>query len=883
MIDDYVLKNYIQDIKKYVDSVSGMKISMLITTMIFLVLYYQQVFLGYIYMGQGDPINSYVPHFLYFQDAIRNADFGLWSFSFGIGNSIFTNSAYYFDIFNALLLVMGEEGITLFLILTLYLKYLSVTFFMYKYLELIGIKHKYTKVFFTVAWTFNGFMLLWGEHYFFATAVVYFTMMVYGLELFLQTNKKVIFSLSVFLTAILSLYVLTPMSIFVVIYTISWSILNNESNYIKVILKNCVLVGILAIIAILCSAPIVLPQIALLMNSPRVGNGFNIHFTNMNLMTQTLGRMFSLNLNGNRANFMGHFNYWERPQLTSSIFVLVCFLSSFKDTENKKVLILKIMLLVGIILMITTNVVSGATTFYTKDENRMLYPMVFAMIIVAAKYFDSDKYEKNNFVFFIVYMCAALSMQPVFYYVVSLNTPIEASHFIFYSFFVVFLCIGLYSYNKNKKIVVLILMFEIVSNTILDTWFINRDNIYGGVLNDKMVTAKMLNEIESLDNSGFYRNIDVNEGTGNYLNLSVMPRYRGVNTYSSLVHPQYFAFATQLGIQPNPNNVRLNVADSEFTKNNLYNYLGVKYLMNSVANEYAVNDMAYGLGTLYTDIIKQSDISEDDTKMKSYALLNYAILPDDSLYLEDVNSKIDFNAGSILESSVDATNQISVVEGTDNSGINYVVNGEDPQIVYNVSQSNIIKLDINTTAQVEGVMEVFYGNEQNPFSEENKLMIPYGPGISELTENIYSNFEVDKVRIDFGVNGENVTLNTEFKSIDGMKSRKEMYSDKTFVNVTSFENTHILGDISTDEDGILVFTMPLDKGWSIFANGVELEKFQVDYGMTGVYLEKGTYNLELKYENMYFNIGCGIGLISISAIVIYLILVKKRNSNNKVM
>lgn len=879
-----MIKTNLEYLRKYLNGVSGVKISIAITTIVFLVLYYPYVLGDKIYMSIGDPMNSYVPHYLYMQDAMKNMNLDIWDFSLGSGNSIFTVSVCSFEIFNILLFLISREHIYLFLILTLYLKLIGITFFMYKYLELINVKDKYTKIFFTIAWTFNGFMLGWGEHYFFATAVVYFTMMVYGLELVLQSNKKIIFATAVFLTGVYSLYIMVPMVIFVVIYTICWSILNNESDYIRAIMKNCISVGIVAGIAMLCAAPSVLSQIAILINSPRTDENFKVAFFNFDMITQMIGRILSLNLTGNRINYIGYFNYFEMAQLTSSIFVLICFISSImsiKSNDSKKENIMKILLLVCVILMLTTNVIAGVTTFYTKFETRMFYPVIFAMIIVAVKHFDSGKYEKNNFVFFILYMCAAISMQKVFYYIASVNEPLYASHYIFYSFFLVFLFIGLYSFNKSKKMLVVLLLFEVISNNILTTWYINPNYSSSEVIGNITANTQLIDEIEKNDSSNFYRIVDINEYNGVSRNQSVMYRYKGVNTYSSLMHPQYVNFGTELGLKNDKSNLYINAASSEYAKQNLYDYFGVKYLLDTINKQYSVNDTAYSFGTLYTDIIKESDISDETTEMKSYSLLNYAILPDDSLYESNTNVQDDFRNITTVENSLINTEQIDNLEGSENNYLSYTVMGIDPKLIYQVDPTTNLNIDISLATDNAGVLEVFYGNDENAFSETNRISVQYEPGNIVLPVNIRSNFEISKVRIDCGADGEKITIDTKFTSSGNTKSEKEMYADKTFVNITSFENTNITGDIATEKDGVLVFTMPLDNGWSVFANGVELETFKVDYGMTGVYLEKGTYNLELKYKSVYFNIGCIIALISISGVVIYLILDKRKKLNNK--
>ena len=78
------------------------------------------------------------------------------------------------------------------------------------------------------------------------------------------------------------------------------------------------------------------------------------------------------------------------------------------------------------------------------------------------------------------------------------------------------------------------------------------------------------------------------------------------------------------------------------------------------------------------------------------------------------------------------------------------------------------------------------------------------------------------------------------------------------------------------ENGYLVFQIPYEKNWHITANGKELETQLVDTGLIGVYLEKGSYDMELKYKPKWLKEGIYISLFGLF-IFILLIFYSKRS------
>jgi uncharacterized membrane protein YfhO len=120
---------------------------------------------------------------------------------------------------------------------------------------------------------------------------------------------------------------------------------------------------------------------------------------------------------------------------------------------------------------------------------------------------------------------------------------------------------------------------------------------------------------------------------------------------------------------------------------------------------------------------------------------------------------------------------------------------------------------------------------------------------------------------------QNERLKTEFKRL--LDTRKQILAkrneaigerQKTIFKINSFSENNIMGTVNITTPGILFFSIPFDKGWHIFINGKEAHLERVNAGFSGIFLDKGEYDIELKFEVPYLCIGL---IVSSIALMIY--------------
>ncbi|MGI6745299.1 MAG: Bacterial membrane protein YfhO [Firmicutes bacterium ADurb.Bin300] len=97
------------------------------------------------------------------------------------------------------------------------------------------------------------------------------------------------------------------------------------------------------------------------------------------------------------------------------------------------------------------------------------------------------------------------------------------------------------------------------------------------------------------------------------------------------------------------------------------------------------------------------------------------------------------------------------------------------------------------------------------------------------------------------------------------------------LNVTSFEDTKITGDINVSADGILYTSISYDEGWSVFIDGERV--YSGNYiksadALLGVPITAGYHTVEFKYSPRGMVIGAAISILTVGIAVLFYLLTK---------
>ena len=93
----------------------------------------------------------------------------------------------------------------------------------------------------------------------------------------------------------------------------------------------------------------------------------------------------------------------------------------------------------------------------------------------------------------------------------------------------------------------------------------------------------------------------------------------------------------------------------------------------------------------------------------------------------------------------------------------------------------------------------------------------------------------------------------------------------TGLKLEQFSNNHLSGSISPTKPGILVFSIPIHRGWSLKVDGVDTPMMRANFGMLAAPVQAGAHKVELDFRVP----GQGAGLL-IGALGLALLLLRRR-------
>jgi len=90
------------------------------------------------------------------------------------------------------------------------------------------------------------------------------------------------------------------------------------------------------------------------------------------------------------------------------------------------------------------------------------------------------------------------------------------------------------------------------------------------------------------------------------------------------------------------------------------------------------------------------------------------------------------------------------------------------------------------------------------------------------------------------------------------------------LQMTEHRQNLIRGAITLDAPRMLFFSIPYDEGWSATVDGKTADLHVIDYGMTGLLLDKGPHQIALQYRPRFLTAGMAVSGVSLLAYALFL-------------
>ena len=330
--------------------------------------------LYYMYRDSGsDTVDQYYPYYINEVLGIKNGIFSIWNFNYGLGASIFNMNAWTFDIFSILLVfagvISGASKIQYLLVWMQILKIIIIYIISKKYMSYF-LKDKISICLASYLSAMNGYIFLWGQHYFLGTGYFYIILMLCAIEYFLsEKNKKSMICLALITASLLifSYYVAYMVLAISAIYFLFRYIYINKNLKVKEVIKDFGKCVYSVITGILLSGIIFVPSCYHIMTSSsrlsggesvftKLGQAFTESF-DLEYMNIRLSRLMSNNLLfANNDLDLQTGIYYELPQLFCTLFIFFFLIQwiiyEFKKAKTKKDYIFLVLKLIALYLLI---------------------------------------------------------------------------------------------------------------------------------------------------------------------------------------------------------------------------------------------------------------------------------------------------------------------------------------------------------------------------------------------------------------------------------------------------------------------------------------------------------------------------------------------------
>ena len=165
----------------------------LITSGLFVLLFSKFIFGGYAYVftdGGSDTLQINYAQYGLFSSLFRSGESG-YILQAGLGMDVSAYYPAYLIPYNLLLLLAPQRFLPWAVLAATYLKLMTISlvgylFFRKRMDEGIGTMTA------ALAWTFSGYVMLWGQHYGFCTCVALFTVFMYFLQCYLDGGSRLL-------------------------------------------------------------------------------------------------------------------------------------------------------------------------------------------------------------------------------------------------------------------------------------------------------------------------------------------------------------------------------------------------------------------------------------------------------------------------------------------------------------------------------------------------------------------------------------------------------------------------------------------------------------------------------------------------------------------
>lgn len=814
------------------------------------------VVLGFIYIIRcqlrgstffiSDSYGQYLPLLSYFKDVIDSKQSLMYSFSKGIGGSMFGTYAYYLaSPLNFLIIFFSKSNLYIFFAFIIILKIGLSSLFMYIYVDKRKIKQP-LKLIVSICYALMAYNINYYFHVMWLDGIFLAPLLLLGIEKLIDQNKSLLYGIVLFLAIFSNYYIGFMLCIFSCLYFSYYLFINYNKQGKKYIFDRIKKFIITSFLAGMATMLLILPALLELLSISRT----NISVDNKFKILEFLSKGYIASNNYENILNNSYVNWYAG---------IIILLGSLLYIFNKKIpLKEKVASLIIILIFFLSFKIDFLNImwhgFSVPNCFNYRYSFLFSLFLILLFIRNFEKYseiKKENYLILLLIIT-----------IISLIVILQNYNWINYIFvwisvflFIIYYLLlkQLYS-SKNKKdikIIELLLPLLVISELSFNILLIYRDNDFSDI-NDYNEFLNRGN-IAYNNKDDFYR---MEYTMINTSNDSLGLNYRGITTFLSTFDTDVINFMINNGYSYKNNTITNNnnntiIMDSLLGVKRIYTPKDYSAIYKKI-DEYqcsTINGIFYELGKT------KCGIYDNKNALNFGYMINY----DEKRYLKEINS-----------------NKTNVFENQ-NSLLNNMLNKDEKHFKsYKIKPIKIdkYKYKLNDENTIYLYMYVY--------SEEKDFNINVYINDKKVTDLTYNDLGIQKIKNEW--KNQEITLTFDVEGDVQIFTAPLLYylDQETLENdlktlkenefkLKKVSNTYINGTIDVKDDNKFLFTsIPYDKGWTVKVDGKKVKVQKLYNTFLGVKLKEGKHKVEFEYSTPGLKLGTSISIISIVLMILYL-------------
>lgn len=387
----------------------------------------------------------------------------------------------------------------------------------------------------------------------------------------------------------------------------------------------------------------------------------------------------------------------------------------------------------------------------------------------------------------------------------------------------------------------------------------------------------LIRKIQADDQDSFAR-IDWMTDTRN--NTPIVQQFKGMSVYSSILN-EHLLYFYLFDLEIDMGRESVSRYSSLGDRANLYSILGGKYMIASndqtsipfgferlyTAGDYTAYKNNYILPFVRTTdtVFSEEDFNQTSPIAKERAMLEGIILKDVPTGEREIVDSANL-IRDVAFSTVGASYENEVLEITEEEGgLDLFIETPDPAIEdYYVSF--YLKSLKNNRGSLDSPDEIFLTvNEYETSRKINKSI--YKTGVNDLTIRVAKNEQIS-VRLPKGrYQLKDFKLYSEDYSV--LKAVKEQSDLEPDIPVKWERNKVEIAYENHTGQTYMSLPIPFEKGWHVYVNGQKKKLHQANYAFIGIELEDGMNDIQLVYYPPYLFLGLFITVLSVGGLLLY--------------